>query len=1537
MPQVVWEERASCSDYAWHAVFAAQRSFAARFPRDTTTPGGRTVPIVTAVRVITITTVQRMTKRSRPNSDARTVGTRWKRVLIALVAAPIAGWCAGQATSLGDGVSRTSTPSGIALPLKRKLDESATKPLIEPIRAATKTPNAFSHLSLGERSGSQARERAMRLATTSETATTENLSRPRPRETSPATGRGELLLPGEPSVKPEYVWTRTPHAMHLATTSETSASETLSRPLPRPTSPASGRGDLGEFPGPILAHDETLASGPADSCTPIVTNIPPAISAGPWMNQLDPYIARADELPDYSTMNGGVPIPTVTAPLDVSVWWQNAIAQPMGLSPHSLPIDVATVTQTALVSSPFVKGILSEPLIRQNDVVIADADFDTLAFIEAKFANTNEPVGSALTTGDNSDRFRDETFSSSAGVRKKTRAGGSFEIVQRGGFQDNNSTFLVPNPQGTSRLEFNFTQPLLRDHGRTVNQTRVLLAQIDMQVATSEVRDKLEDHLVNVTRAYWELFQARAEWLQRNRLVESATKLSEILQAREGIDSHQRQVLRAQAAVASRRSDLVRVETRVRNAQAQLRVLTGDPRLVQSSLLELTPQDMPLAYPISVSTRQATITALDNRNDIAAAIREIQAVSARVGAARNQVLPRLDLILGTYVAGLDGKTDTFGAIGNQFSDGGASYAAGLLFEIPVGNRANRARLARNQWEMQRALYEFQQSTEVAFAEVEVAVRETRTTFNEMATKKQSIDASENEVNYLRQRWELLPDPNESPVLLIEDLLDAQERLADEERAFVRAQVAYALSWVSLRKVTGVLLRMDQQVSAPAGDVELSSTGQADWPNTSNASAPTKSPLPAAPASDLPRYAVEVTDEGAEVSGHGSMIALQKLLPKANSGKIDSSAADRTAVARLKRERISDDESIRRIVRKSQALALSLDAIADQAIGQHTDRLRSHVATSGQSIDADLLVLAAAGVIAAIKRTLGLSLFDVQLFAGVIVSRGGVAEMQTGEGKTLSGILPAYVHALAGRGVHVATTNRYLATRDQQQLAPVFDLLGVTTGLVTEDSTDDQARHAYDADITFAPGHVFGFDFLKDQLTLSRSSNGKLGSEIYRRINTPTQSSRANQRELRGRGLHCAIVDEIDNVLIDDAVSPLVLSQASTDEAPDQEVHRRANALAKTLQDDDYRLDRLRSEVSFTEIGYQKIYDDREMATHSQLVRPWHEYVALAIRANECLRQDVDYVVRADKVQIVDASTGRIFSDRTWSSGLHQAVLANHQLPITPESTTLARITRQRFFRHYKNLAGMTGTAIGCEREFESVYGLPVVQVPLRAVSKRIRLPDQWCDTEDEKWDAIVTETQRMHAEGRAVLIGTHSIEQSLAVSRRLKERGLSFELLNGIQDEDEAAIIAKAGAAGAITVATNLAGRGTDIKLDPLVARCGGLHVIIAQRHGLARVDRQLTGRCARCGDPGSARAFVAADEPLVREHAPWIERAMSRGINREATETLIAKSFSKIQANLERQAAHSRWRLLQFDRDTESLLRRAAKQNDTPSGCWQL
>lgn len=547
------------------------------------------------------------------------------------------------------------------------------------------------------------------------------------------------------------------------------------------------------------------------------------VGHGPFADQLDVYRARASNIPEAPEKDSDLG----AEKLSFGMWWQDETAAPLGLSKEALPVDISGLTQTALVSSPHVQSILTEPQIRCSEVTIADANFDTLAFIEAKYADTNEPVGNTLTLGPGvlDDRFRDKTYTGALGLSKKSRYGGTVELIQRSGTQSNNSVVLVPNPQGTSRLELNFTQPLLKDHGKAVNNTRILLAKIDVQLAKADVRSELEEHLTNVTQAYWELFLARAEWLQRNRLLEEATKLHDVLQARSQVDSQKRQILRAQVAVTSRRSDLVRAETRIRNAQARLRLLTGDPALIQATRWELLPQDQPLAAPAEVSTRLATLTALDNRPDIAKSIRAIQAVTARVGAAKNQVLPRLDLILSTYVAGLDGNRDLFGAMENQLTEGRPSYAAGIQFEVPLGNRASRARLERNRKELSRVLYDFRQVTETVFAEVEVAVRETHTAFDEMAAKKQAIDASNSEVAYLEQRWGLLPDQNESAVLLIEDLLDAQERRADQERKFVQAQVDYAMSWVHLRRAMGVLLRMERSGPAPLVDPALEASDQ----------------------------------------------------------------------------------------------------------------------------------------------------------------------------------------------------------------------------------------------------------------------------------------------------------------------------------------------------------------------------------------------------------------------------------------------------------------------------------------------------------------------------------------------------------------------------------------------------------------------------------------------------------------------------------------------------------------------------------------
>ncbi|NND98461.1 MAG: preprotein translocase subunit SecA [Pirellulaceae bacterium] len=644
----------------------------------------------------------------------------------------------------------------------------------------------------------------------------------------------------------------------------------------------------------------------------------------------------------------------------------------------------------------------------------------------------------------------------------------------------------------------------------------------------------------------------------------------------------------------------------------------------------------------------------------------------------------------------------------------------------------------------------------------------------------------------------------------------------------------------------------------------------------------------------------------------------------------SDKVDRSPVARERRRRLSDPKWIASILNETHTAARTMRDCGIDQLRQHTGRLKQYLRSGIATDDQRLLTLAGAGVLESIRQATGLDLFDVQLHAGIIVSCSAVAEMQTGEGKTLAGVLPAYVHALAGRGVHVATTNDYLASRDRERLTPIFERLGMTTGLLTDSDSLSQTRAAYEADVTYAAGHVFGFDYLKDQLTLAQQASGPVGSVILNRLrgNDPDAS-------LRQRPLHAAIVDEVDHVLIDDAVSPLLLSSSSQGEAADAAIHLQANALGQELQADrDFVVDQKAGVVELTAAGFDRCYTDVTMAVDRQLIRPWHEYVVLALRAAHLFQRDVHYVTAEDKVQIVDPSTGRIFEDRTWSDGLHQAVLAAENLPITPETEPLAKITRQRFYRQYAMLGGMTGTARGCEKEFAFVYGLPVATVPLRLQSRRQVQAESISNTESDKIAAIGQETESLNRQGRAVLIGTLNIAQSLCVAEELSRLGLDFELLNGVQDANEAAIISKAGRSGAITVATNLAGRGTDIVLDEHVRRLGGLHVIVTERHSLARVDRQLIGRCARCGDPGTARFYTSADDALITKHAPWIRRAILRRTeDRSSVSNSWDKSLARVQHSQQSKATSMRLQMLKLDHETESLL----DTSQSPEGCWQL
>jgi preprotein translocase subunit SecA len=588
----------------------------------------------------------------------------------------------------------------------------------------------------------------------------------------------------------------------------------------------------------------------------------------------------------------------------------------------------------------------------------------------------------------------------------------------------------------------------------------------------------------------------------------------------------------------------------------------------------------------------------------------------------------------------------------------------------------------------------------------------------------------------------------------------------------------------------------------------------------------------------------------------------------------------------------------------------------------------------KNVDGDLLlprhrsqlVMATAAVCEAVRRTTHLQLYDVQLYAGLVMSCGAIAELQTGEGKTLASVLPTYLCALSGRGVHVVTPNAYLAQRDFEILTPVFALLGLTTGLLREDASAEQTRSAYRADITFATGQRFGFDYLRDQLTLQRALDMAPGQLTLLRLAGSDPTIQKLQRRLSA-----AIVDEIDHVLLDDALAPLVLSGFHSDEAADAQVHLAAYEMTEQLSDEHFGVD-ADGRIYFSQVGLNRLYDDNEMSMHPQLLRPWHEYVLQALNAKLFYKRDVQYVVREQQVNIVDAATGRIYRDRTWSSGLQQAIQARERIKIRPESQALASITRQQFFRGYAFLAGMTGTAAGCESEFSSVYGLPVVSVSPRIPSRRTELPTRILDSRTDKYDAIALEAERFASEGRAVLIGTLNVVESRVIAERLQQRGLRFELLNGIQDADEAALIAKAGKSGAITVATSLAGRGTDIKLDRRVFELGGLHVIVSEMHSLARVDRQLIGRCARCGDPGSCRRYVSTEDELIAKHAPWLLRELRRisaaqegSFDQQSPpatthQRRIEERLLRIQNALQNQASKMRRTLINVDREKQAV-----------------
>lgn len=605
----------------------------------------------------------------------------------------------------------------------------------------------------------------------------------------------------------------------------------------------------------------------------------------------------------------------------------------------------------------------------------------------------------------------------------------------------------------------------------------------------------------------------------------------------------------------------------------------------------------------------------------------------------------------------------------------------------------------------------------------------------------------------------------------------------------------------------------------------------------------------------------------------------------------------------------------------RALSETLQQATDDQLQREVRVVRTELARGFKPGEPHVVVAGMSLACEAIRRACGVKLYDVQLLAAMAMTRRCIAQMQTGEGKTFVALASALHLALAGRGVHVVTPNVYLAERDSQRAGKVAAVLGLSAALLPERVDAAQKRPAYDADITYGTGHEFGFDYLRDQLSLRQQAQQKLGERLLQQLRSDSDSARVSMQ----RGLAFAVVDEADSVLIDDAGSPLVLSFMSGEEAPDAAAHRMARLLADSLNvNSEYTLEESSGRVALTESGIQRIHAADVDIPVLQLARPWTEYVQQALRARHLFRRGIHYVVVNDEVRIVDESTGRIFEDRSWQDGLHQAIEAREELKITAEKAAIAQVTRQRFFRLYEHLSGMTGTATGCDRELLDVYQLEVHEIPLRVPSQRRMMPTRFFATQEAKWAAIAQAASEEHAAGRSVLIGTRSISESEFIALQLKRSQLPCEVLNGLQDATEADIVARAGQPGAITIATNLAGRGTDILLHCDVKAAGGLHVIVAECQTSSRMDRQLIGRCARQGDPGSAQVFVSADDTLIRHFGPWLAAALQRESNSSGeVEIDFTSQLRRIQASAERQSYTSRIHMLQKDVSRDSLLKK--------------
>ena len=589
---------------------------------------------------------------------------------------------------------------------------------------------------------------------------------------------------------------------------------------------------------------------------------------------------------------------------------------------------------------------------------------------------------------------------------------------------------------------------------------------------------------------------------------------------------------------------------------------------------------------------------------------------------------------------------------------------------------------------------------------------------------------------------------------------------------------------------------------------------------------------------------------------------------------------------------------------------------DQQLRNLTSEIRQQLRREG--LQEKPIIRSFALVREAASRTLGLRHFDTQVYGGWMMLLGNIVEMETGEGKTLTCTLSACTAALAGIPVHVITVNDYLASRDAEWMGPIYDFLGITTGSATQDKDLQQRKAAYRCDITYCTNKTVAFDYLRDRITLG-STPGRMRLQVERLCGKNTRASK-----LILRGLYFAIVDEADSVLVDECRTPLIIAGTGSSHE-EQAVFSSVLEIADLLRSGtDFTVDQLKRSVELTDKGKAHLEILSEQAdiswAGSQVLE---ELAEQALTAIHIFVRDRDYLVKDGKVQIIDEYTGRLMEDRSWERGLHQFIELKEKCEMTTIRETLARISYQRFFRKYMLLGGMTGTAREVAEELHYVYGLKVVSVPTNRLLQRTCLPDMILPTRDEKWEVITGKVKELHEAGSPVLIGTRSVSDSEHLSLLLKRAGLSHEVLNARQDEKEAEIIGKAGQKGQITVATNMAGRGTDIVLGRGVAEQGGLHVIATERHDAGRIDRQLFGRCGRQGDPGRCQAILSLEDEILVKYGGLLAELTAGSTKLRGILPGWFKRFLICHAQKRAEKIHARVRmsLLKTDRKTGTAL----------------